>query len=552
MAEQQAIILLNASLTEEALSVTIGKNSAREIWLALENAFCNMSVERVQNLRDNLRLIQRGDKSVADYGRAFKAICDQLNAIGHPVDPMDQFHWFLCGLGTAFEGFSIHIRTVRPIPNLTDLIASAESHDLFVKALHGPSSHSVAYSAQTYQPRSQATRFNNNRPNRPAGNMYRNSSRNNSPNRGPPKQYASTGSRPKRPPTCQLCRRQGHYATQCHQLTSFASSVTPSEAQLAQAFHAHCQLNASTPDWTSDTGASDHMVPNNFTLPLSTPTHGKKRVFFGNGQSLPITHVGNTKLFGKLDLKNVLVVPNLTKNLLSISKLTEDNLVDVVFSYPHFFIQDRLTKQIIARGSREDGLYVLHNTHQALVSNSSCPKASFELWHSRLGHVNFDIINMLKNNGLISFTSVLPKPGVCSPCELAKSKRLPFSINNKRASSPLELIHCDLWGPSPVKSNGHFTYYVAFVDDFSRFTWLYPLRAKSEFFDALSIFFLLSKPNLQQKLKRFKAMAVRSSQIIRYVIYLNKMVPCIVCPVHTPRNKMLGLKENIVISLKLV
>ncbi|XP_022040382.1 uncharacterized protein LOC110942930 [Helianthus annuus] len=48
--EQQAIILLNASLTEEALSVTVGLTSARAIWVALEAAFCNASVERVQNL----------------------------------------------------------------------------------------------------------------------------------------------------------------------------------------------------------------------------------------------------------------------------------------------------------------------------------------------------------------------------------------------------------------------------------------------------------------------------------------------------------------------
>ncbi|KAM0043669.1 hypothetical protein Hdeb2414_s0010g00343991 [Helianthus debilis subsp. tardiflorus] len=94
MMAEQAIIPLNASLTEEAFSVTVGMNSTREIWLALENAFCNSPVERVQNLHDNLCLIQRGEKSVSDYGRSFKAICDQLSAIGHPVDLMDQLPWF--------------------------------------------------------------------------------------------------------------------------------------------------------------------------------------------------------------------------------------------------------------------------------------------------------------------------------------------------------------------------------------------------------------------------------------------------------------------------
>ncbi|KAJ0799808.1 putative RNA-directed DNA polymerase transcription factor Lambda-DB family [Helianthus annuus] len=498
--EQQAIILLNASLTEEAFSVTIGLTSARDIWVALEAAFCNASVERVQNLRDNLRALKKGEKSVAEFGRAFKAICDQLSAIGHPVDSMDQLHWFLCGLGTSFESFSTTTRSVRPIPNFVDLLASAESHEMFMKNLHGSvDTPTVAFTAQTgpqrpntfgssYRPqRSQQAQF---RPNRPTFNNYRGSNR----------QFG----RQSRPPTCQLCRKTGHYANQCYQLSTYAATA-PSPDQVAQAFHAQCQINSTVPDWTSDTGATTHMLPNNNNLQSSTPTQGNQKVYFGNGQSLPITHIGQTKLFGNLALNNVLVVPNLTKNLLSIGKLTEDNLVDVVFSHPYFYIQDRRTKQTLARGCREDGLYVLRQPHEALVSTSTCPKASFELWHSRLGHVNFDIVSLLKTNGCLSFTSVLPKPGLCSPCELAKAKRQPFSYNNKRASLPLEIIHCDLWGPSPIKSVDNFVYYVAFIDDYSRFTWLYPLRAKSDFFNALSIFVPFVQTQFSTKIKVFQS-----------------------------------------------
>ncbi|KAJ0589340.1 putative RNA-directed DNA polymerase [Helianthus annuus] len=131
--------------------------------------------------------------------------------------------------------------------------------------------------------------------------------------------------------------------------------------------------------------------------------------------------------------------------------------------------------------------------------------ASFESWHSRLGHVGFDVISMLKNNGLISFTSVLPKPGICTSCELAKYKRLPFVSNNKRSSSPLDLIHCDLWGPSPVKSVGNYLYYATFVDDFSRFKWLYPLKTKSEFVDVLSVFLPFVQNQFSAKVKIFQS-----------------------------------------------
>ncbi|KAJ0580159.1 putative RNA-directed DNA polymerase [Helianthus annuus] len=414
---------------------------------------------------------------------------------------MDQLHWFLCGLGAAFESFSTSTRSVRPTPNFVDLLASAESHELFLKNLHGTNTANVvafmaqdantrpnAYGHQYHSNRPSSAR---NRPNRPSFNSHRGSNR-------------SYG-RQQRPPVCQLCRKTGHSAAQCYQLASYAQNVSPAPDQLAQAFHAQCQLNPNIPDWTSDTGATTHMLPNTNNLQHLTPTQGNQKVYFGNGQSLPITHVGHTKIFGNLDLNNVLVVPSITKNLLSIGKLTEDNNVDVLFSHPYFYIQDRQTKQIIARGCREDGLYVLRQTHDALVASSSCPKASFELWHSRLGHVNFDTISMLKHNGCLSFTSVLPKPGLCSPCELAKAKRQPFLPNDKRASLPLEIIHCDLWGPSPIKSIDNFLYYVAFVDDYSRFTWLYPLRAKSDFYEALSIFIPFVQNQFSTKIKTFQS-----------------------------------------------
>ncbi|KAJ0923150.1 hypothetical protein HanPSC8_Chr05g0212391 [Helianthus annuus] len=59
-----------------------------------------------------------------------------------------------------------------------------------------------------------------------------------------------------------------------YQLASYAQNVSPAPDQLAQAFHAQCQLNPNIPDWTSDTGATTHMLPNTNNLQHSTPTQG--------------------------------------------------------------------------------------------------------------------------------------------------------------------------------------------------------------------------------------------------------------------------------------
>ena len=58
-------------------------------------------------LKDDLQLIKSATHPVTAYARAFKALCDQLHAIGHPIDGTDKVHWFLHGLGPDFSSFSI-------------------------------------------------------------------------------------------------------------------------------------------------------------------------------------------------------------------------------------------------------------------------------------------------------------------------------------------------------------------------------------------------------------------------------------------------------------
>jgi histone deacetylase 1/2 len=65
------------------------------------------------------------------------------------------------------------------------------------------------------------------------------------------------------------------------------------------------------------------------------------------------------------------------------------------------------------------------------------------------------------------------KAVVCDTCQQGKSHQLPFSLSTRVTTSPLEIIYSDVWGPG---------YYVSFVDAYSRFTWLYLLKRKSDVF----------------------------------------------------------------------
>jgi transposase InsO family protein len=65
-------------------------------------------------------------------------------------------------------------------------------------------------------------------------------------------------------------------------------------------------------------------------------------------------------------------------------------------------------------------------------------------------------------------------------CELSKHTRTSYISRMHRTSSIFDLIHSDVWGPSPVMAFSGHRYYVTFIDDHSRCTWVYLLKKKSD------------------------------------------------------------------------
>ena len=76
----------------------------------------------------------------------------------------------------------------------------------------------------------------------------------------------------------------------------------------------------------------------------------------------------------------------------------------------------------------------------------------------------------------------------CEHCVYGKKNRVSFPSSAKRENKILELVHSDVFGSVSVPSLGKSVYYVSFIDDFSRNTWIYFLRKKSEVFDRFKEF----------------------------------------------------------------
>lgn len=76
---------------------------------------------------------------------------------------------------------------------------------------------------------------------------------------------------------------------------------------------------------------------------------------------------------------------------------------------------------------------------------------------------------------------------ICNACQQAKCHQLPFPLSTSVSSTPLNLIFSDVWGPAVTSVGGHKCY-VSFIDDFNKFTWIYPLKNKSDVFHVFLCF----------------------------------------------------------------
>jgi GAG-pre-integrase domain len=101
---------------------------------------------------------------------------------------------------------------------------------------------------------------------------------------------------------------------------------------------------------------------------------------------------------------------------------------------------------------------------QALLTN----KISTSLWHVRFEHPSYSTALQIINNNILPCHR--ENSFFCNDCVQAKACVLPFSISSSFISSPLELIHSDVWGSSPIVYSQGYKYYITFIDDYSYFT----------------------------------------------------------------------------------
>ena len=258
-----------------------------------------------------------------------------------------------------------------------------------------------------------------------------------------------------------------------------SSSVTTSIAHIGNV--TACLTHS--PDigpWILDSGASEHISGNKHLFTHISNSSSLPSITIANGCKTIATGIGQAQILPSLFVDSILYVPESPFNLISVSKLIRSHNCSITFAHNCVSIQDRSTGRMIGIGRESEGLYHL----SPVTSPVACPSSSYpSLLHNRLGHPSVSKLRQM--DASLSTLSSLP----CESCQLGKHTRSSFSGNlNSRSTSPFQLVHSDVWGPSRVPSVFGFQYFVTFIDDYSRCTWLYLMKSRSEVFDIFQSF----------------------------------------------------------------
>jgi hypothetical protein len=247
-----------------------------------------------------------------------------------------------------------------------------------------------------------------------------------------------------------------------------------------------------------DSGASQHMFNQKDAFEDMSPT--RAQINCAGTEQLKATHVGTIELGASETLHDVLYVPDLKHNLMSVCAVTKGGK-NVMFKTDGTVVtidKHDTTRQI---GREVNGLYHLTSPN-ALVAARGSASEQFTLWHRRFGHPGRNTVMSLHKCVLgLEDIKFIPPERTCEGCVQAKSHRQPFGTATNRSREVLGRIHTDLCGPLSVPSVGNARYFLTFIDDATRFITVYPLARKDETFERFVMFKTLIEKQTGKSIK---------------------------------------------------
>ncbi|CAJ2666261.1 unnamed protein product [Trifolium pratense] len=464
------------TLSDEVASLVSQTKTSHDLWELLKNTYAKASRSHLKQLKERLRMASKGTQSITTYMHSLKQTADLLASLGSAVSVEDMTDHVLRGLDDGYRAVIDGVNARDTPITFDDLLEKLLIQELSLAAAQRQSPAPVtALHAQA--------RSTNNKPR---------------PNQAPAPTNQRPGDRKPFLGRCQWCNIKGHVLADCQLFRTQHPSVpapprsSPSTTGQAQAHTA--TAGTSSPGFLLDSGATHHVTNDLTNLALHHPYTGPDSLFMGNGSGLNISHSG-TLLINDLSLSNALYVPSMKQQIISVSQLTKQTNSAVVFLPNSFYVMDLQTRQTTHKGSCVNGLYLLPTTspsaHTVQVESSAS-------WHHKLGHPSTSIFKFIQHHFSLG-SNKFPQSD-CNSCQINKSHKLPFHESTLTSTYPLEIIFSDVW-TSPVLSIDGLRYYCLFVDHYTRYIWLYPMKLKSDVQSIFPKFKTLVENFYQHKIK---------------------------------------------------
>nr|DAD31904.1 TPA_asm: hypothetical protein HUJ06_010755 [Nelumbo nucifera] len=483
----KALFALRTSINKEYIDHVRKLDSPKKIWDTLERLFTQKNTMRLQYLENELASLTQCNMFISDYFLKVKNVCAKISELDseEPISDARLRRYLIRALRKEFMPFISSIQGWMNQPSIVELENLLSNQEALVKQMSGkfPNVEDALFVKDKSKTR----------------NAHKHSSSDGKQQKAEGEQSSTSKL------TCYRCGKVGHIKANfrvkivCKKCDKPGHIKPNCRVKLAEsdASIAHEAKEEDESNWDKCLSIEVIDQPDNIASAMyqNDPSAGscidyEKEWIVDSGYTHHAT--GDTTLLSDvpknsngedLTLEYVYQVPGLKKNLASVSQIT-DSEEFVLFGPDKVWILKNLRcidADVLFIGRKKNSLYML-SASGAYVDRTS-QNTSVSLWHARLGHVGYQLLQQISTNRLLKGVPLFNlerSGGVCASCQYDKSHRLPFQKSMNHASSMFQLIHYDLMGPTSTPSYNGLCYMMVVVDDFSRYSWVYFLENKSE------------------------------------------------------------------------
>ncbi|KAL4377627.1 hypothetical protein GQ457_02G041370 [Hibiscus cannabinus] len=453
--DAKALYLLQQAIHDDIFPTILSASSSREAWLTLQQEYRGDSkviTVRLQTLRREFETsMMKKDETIQDFLSRVKSIVSQMRNYGEKCSDYIVVTKVLRSLTSRFDHVVAAIEESKDLTQMSfdELMGSLQAHEARINRPEENIEEKAFHVKGEYVSGAEDLK-------RADEQMYGRGRR----------RYTGRGRGRGRTQgvQCHYCKRYGHVQAVCWRKQNQANYTEEAEfdeegEEDCKAFMAWVDSKANNQQvWFLDSGCSHHMT-GNISLLSELDESYKKTVRLGDSKQLQVEGKGIVAMqnnHGKINhLYNVLYVPNLSQNLLSVGQLLSRGFT-VTFDKSSCLVASKASGKVLVKASMtQNKLFPVDLTRVETCALIAQKEEVTALWHRRYGHININNLKMLQQKEMVKGMPVLGTLDICEACIYGKQSKKPFSTQKAwRATKFLELVHGDLCGPMQTETFG--------------------------------------------------------------------------------------------------